>query len=222
MDNSLSLSQNVRKRNGVPLGDRRSMRNMLYRSLGAKSFAVFWRYWNPIWGYYLSRNVMRPLKTLPVIALVVSLLLTGLVGKSFASDTLPVSTEERNLEKALYCMEILENRPDLESTERLGILKEACFSENYIQHAPHIADGREAVLKVFADRYKKYPRLSMSVKRSASEGDLVWLHLHVKHTPDALGAAIVHIFRMEDGKIAEHWGVGQPVPKESKNDNTMF
>jgi len=27
---------------------------------------------------------------------------------------------------------------------------------------------------------------------------------------------------MKEGKIIEHWGVGQPVPKESKNNNTMF
>ena len=67
MHSSLTLSQYVKKRNGVALGASHSMRNMLSRSLGAMSFAVFWHYWNPIWGYYLSRNVMRPLNTfLPV------------------------------------------------------------------------------------------------------------------------------------------------------------
>jgi hypothetical protein len=61
-----SLSQYVKKRTGVPLGASNSMRNMLSRSFGAKSFPVFWHYWNPIWSYYLSRNVMRPLgKFLP-------------------------------------------------------------------------------------------------------------------------------------------------------------
>lgn len=63
MHSSLTLSQYVKKRNGVPLGASHSMRNMLLRSLGAKSFAIFWNYWNPIWGYYLSRYVMRPLNT---------------------------------------------------------------------------------------------------------------------------------------------------------------
>ncbi|WP_193164527.1 MBOAT family O-acyltransferase [Microbulbifer hainanensis] len=61
MQNKVSLSQYVRKRNGVALGANHSMRNMLSRSLGAGSFPVFWHYWNPIWGYYLSRNVMKPL-----------------------------------------------------------------------------------------------------------------------------------------------------------------
>lgn len=144
------------------------------------------------------------------------------VGKLYAKETTKSAIEESNLKKALYCMEILENRSDLEPSVRIDILKDECFSGNYIQHSPHIPDGRDAVLSVFSSRYKKYPQLSMSVKRTASAGDLVWLHLHVKHTPDSLGNALIHIFRMEGGKIAEHWGVGQPVPEESKNNNTMF
>ncbi|QSX39406.1 MBOAT family O-acyltransferase [Shewanella cyperi] len=61
MQNTVSLSQYVRKRNGVALGASHSMRNMLSRSFGAGSFPVFWHYWNPIWGYYLSRYIMKPL-----------------------------------------------------------------------------------------------------------------------------------------------------------------
>lgn len=64
MSQSISLAQYVKKRNGLPLGASGSMRNMLTRSLGAGSFHLFWRYWNPIWGYYLSRNIMRPLTQL--------------------------------------------------------------------------------------------------------------------------------------------------------------
>ncbi len=67
MNRSISLSEYVKKRNGVPLGGAGSMSNMIDRSLGADSFYLFWRYWNPIWGYYLSRNVMKPLsKFLPI------------------------------------------------------------------------------------------------------------------------------------------------------------
>ncbi len=62
----------------------------------------------------------------------------------------------------------------------------------------------------------------MTIKRSATDGDLVWIHLHVKYTPKSLGDAGTHIFSMKEGKIVEHWGVGQPVPKASKNSNTMF
>ena len=79
MRKTLSLSSYVKKRNGVPLGASGSMRNMLSRSLGAKSFPIFWQYWNPIWGYYLSRNVMKPLnRFLPAwIAIFLTFLVSG-------------------------------------------------------------------------------------------------------------------------------------------------
>jgi hypothetical protein len=58
---TIRLNQYVKKRTGLGLGASGSLQNMLSRSLGAKSFSHFWRYWNPIWSYYLSRYVMRPL-----------------------------------------------------------------------------------------------------------------------------------------------------------------
>ena len=64
MHRTLSLSEYVKRRNGVALGASGSMENMLKRSLGASSFYLFWQYWNPIWGYYLSYKVMRPLSSL--------------------------------------------------------------------------------------------------------------------------------------------------------------
>lgn len=71
MEKTITLAEYVRKRNGVPLGAAHSMRNMLWRSLGADSFHRFWRYWNPIWGYYLARNVMKPLASVTPLWLAV-------------------------------------------------------------------------------------------------------------------------------------------------------
>ena len=77
----MRLSEYVLKRNGVPLGSRDSLRNMLVRSLGAASFDRFWTYWNPIWGYYLGYRIFRPLqKVLPQsLALLVTFLISGAV-----------------------------------------------------------------------------------------------------------------------------------------------
>lgn len=60
--NNLTLSEYVARRNGVPLGTRGSLTKMLHRSLGAETLRGFWRYWNPIWGYYLGRYVNVPLR----------------------------------------------------------------------------------------------------------------------------------------------------------------
>ena len=76
---SLTLAQYVRRRTGVPLGHSDSLRNMLHRSLGASSFAGFWQYWNPIWGYGLGRYVYSPLqRVLPsTIAFVLTFVISG-------------------------------------------------------------------------------------------------------------------------------------------------
>ncbi|MFY8272962.1 acyltransferase [Pseudoalteromonas sp. SSDWG2] len=61
LKHSITLQQYVKKRNGLPLGASGSLKAMLKNAFGAPSFDIFWNYWNPIWGFYLSRYVMRPL-----------------------------------------------------------------------------------------------------------------------------------------------------------------
>lgn len=70
----MKLSEYILRRNGVPIGHNSSLKNMLNRSLGAGTFAKFWLYWNPIWGYFLSNYCLRPLKLFLPSAL--SLILT--------------------------------------------------------------------------------------------------------------------------------------------------
>ena len=79
MHRTITLSEYVKKRNGVALGASGSMANMLKRSLGASSFYLFWQYWNPIWGYYLSRNIMKPLsERLPLwLAIILTFAVSG-------------------------------------------------------------------------------------------------------------------------------------------------
>jgi predicted SnoaL-like aldol condensation-catalyzing enzyme len=36
------------------------------------------------------------------------------------------------------------------------------------------------------------------------------------------GTSVVDIFRVEDGKVVEHWDIIQPVPESPANANTMF
>lgn len=75
----IALTKYILKRNGVPLGNQKSLRNMLFRSLGAKDFATFWNYWNPIFGYYLGYYIFKPLKKfLPTtMALVLTFIFCG-------------------------------------------------------------------------------------------------------------------------------------------------
>lgn len=74
-----TLAEYVAWRNGVPLGDGRSLRNMLQRAFGAASFAGFWQQWNPIWGYGLGRYVYAPLRQVlpPAAAFILTFAVSG-------------------------------------------------------------------------------------------------------------------------------------------------
>lgn len=75
----LTLAQYIRRRNGVAAGSRGSLRNMLDRSLGAGTFAGFWRHWNPVFGYHLGRYVDAPLRSVipPPFALIATFVVCG-------------------------------------------------------------------------------------------------------------------------------------------------
>lgn len=77
----ITLADYIKKRNGVAMGSPKSLRNNLYRSLGAKNFTTFWTYWNPIFGYYLGKYIFKPLKKfLPVgISLLLTFIFCGMV-----------------------------------------------------------------------------------------------------------------------------------------------
>jgi predicted SnoaL-like aldol condensation-catalyzing enzyme len=47
-------------------------------------------------------------------------------------------------------------------------------------------------------------------------------HVHVIINPGEAGLAVVDIFRIDNGRIAEHWDAAQAVPVECANDNGMF
>lgn len=99
---------------------------------------------------------------------------------------------------------------------------EQYFSPRFVQHNPGMASGIPA-LKDGLDRAKgAFPRALFSVKRMMADGDLVMVHSHVIFEPGDAGVAVVNIFRIEKGMIAEHWDVVQPVETKPKNGNGMF
>ena len=64
--------------------------------------------------------------------------------------------------------------------------------------------------------------MRIDIKRLVAEGDLVVTHSHLVREPGDRGQAVVDIFRLENGKIVEHWDVLQDVPEQAANTNTMF
>jgi predicted SnoaL-like aldol condensation-catalyzing enzyme len=96
------------------------------------------------------------------------------------------------------------------------------FALDYIQHSPLAATGAQG-LKDFLDWARaRSPAAEHRIKRMFADGDYVIVHVHVIINPGDRGNAVVDIFRIADGRIAEHWDVGQEVPAHAANDNGMF
>lgn len=96
------------------------------------------------------------------------------------------------------------------------------LGDHYTQHNPVAADGVDGFVGFIGFLKTKFPANHSEIKATFVDGDKVILHVLTKRTPDSRGIAIVDIFRLEKGKIVEHWDVSQEIPEKSANTNTMF
>jgi len=123
---------------------------------------------------------------------------------------------ERNKEAAMAFYDLMFNQC------RPRDAVEAYVGDEYIQHNPEVADGKEAFIAYFERMATEYPGKKTSFKRAVAEGNLVVLHCH-QEWPGSDNYAGIDIFRFDDrGKIVEHWDVLQVLPETSRNDNGMF
>jgi predicted SnoaL-like aldol condensation-catalyzing enzyme len=96
------------------------------------------------------------------------------------------------------------------------------FGSRYTQHNPNAADGPEGFRRFIEFLKEKFPRSHSEIKKVFADGDYVILHVHAVREPGARGSAIVDIFKLENGRIVEHWDVIEPIPEQSANGNGMF
>lgn len=98
----------------------------------------------------------------------------------------------------------------------------AYVGNRYVQHNPNAPDGPDGFRKFIGFLREKFPNSHSEIKRSFVDGDFVILHVHSVREPGSRGRAIVDIFKLENGKIVEHWDVVQDIPENPANNNTMF
>jgi steroid delta-isomerase-like uncharacterized protein len=92
------------------------------------------------------------------------------------------------------------------------------MQEGYIQHNPLVLQGAAGFKAFFADWFKAVPDWNYTLTKIVSEGDTVWAYgtysgtqkgdwLGIPATNKPYSIHAVDIFRIENGKLAEHWDV---------------
>ena len=98
----------------------------------------------------------------------------------------------------------------------------AYLGNRYIQHNPTAADGAEGLKNFIQLLRDKYPAAHSEITATFADGDYVILHVHSVREPGTRGRAIFDLFRLDNGKIVEHWDAVQDIPETSANANGMF
>jgi muconolactone D-isomerase len=93
---------------------------------------------------------------------------------------------------------------------------------SYTQHTPFAADGFDGLRQYVKWIAANYPNTKGEIKRVFADRDCVLMHCHWTGFLGRNGDAIVDIFRLEGGKVVEHWDVIQAIPDTALNENTMF
>ncbi len=147
------------------------------------------------------------------------LLISSLLG--FAGGTIAFSSSQKDTMKAKvtaantallkkFTANVF-NRRDLSKLTQF-------MREDYIQHNPFVGQGSKGFNKFFSVWFKASPDFKYTPKQVIAKGDKVWTYgtYSGTYTGEFLGQQIkgkkyafdaIDIFRIQDGKLAEHWDV---------------
>jgi predicted SnoaL-like aldol condensation-catalyzing enzyme len=105
---------------------------------------------------------------------------------------------------------------------RFDRIEEFVEGARYAQHASKIGDGTAQLRERIASVAKEGGQLYLTPRRFVAEGNFV-LVLSEGDLPSG-PTALYDLFRVEDGKIVEHWDVLTPIPPRDqwKNANGPF
>ena len=83
--------------------------------------------------------------------------------------------------------------------------------EDYIQHNPGVTQGRAGIMEGFRQKFITEPTFHLEIQKIISEGDMAAVYLKNVDPEGKTKARVVDIYRIQDGLLAEHWDVLQPV-----------
>jgi predicted SnoaL-like aldol condensation-catalyzing enzyme len=99
---------------------------------------------------------------------------------------------------------------------------ERYVSPTFRHHNPYFPGDRASLLQGMEENADAFPGKIYEVQRALEEGDLVVVHARLQLNSGMPPVSVVHLYRFEDGMIAEEWDLAQQAPPESPNENGLF
>lgn len=90
----------------------------------------------------------------------------------------------------------------------------------FIHHNPYFDGDQQSFRQAMADHARQFPDKSYDVLRVLEDGALTTVHGKVVFGDSIY--SVIHIFRFQDGLIAEAWEASQELVKESPNQHGLF
>lgn len=104
-----------------------------------------------------------------------------------------------------------------------GLAFQRYAAADFIEHSQDSAGGDSKATVTFLQALiARSPHPKWEVVRSIAEGDMVFVHARFTAAPGAPEIAVAEVFRVRDGKVAEHWDVISPPPDKVVNTNSRF
>lgn len=95
------------------------------------------------------------------------------------------------------------------------------MSQDFIQHNPTTPDGRDGVKQIVQMLISQgVPKQQLEFRHVMADGNTVVLH--TRYEMAGKEWRFIDIYRVESGKLAEHWDAMMPMPETRANNNPMF
>lgn len=156
----------------------------------------------------------KSINTVALVAMILCSVMCFAQNTQIKADCSALEQAQKNKEIVLTFYQQMFGDKDISAVDRY-------IDKNYIQHNPRVADGADAFKKAATVWFQGAEKVKVDIQHVAAEGDLVFVHIKNKNKDGSLKSTM-DIFRMQDGKIMEHWDVHENVPQSSANPHPMF
>ncbi|UMZ09258.1 nuclear transport factor 2 family protein [Pseudomonas sp. MPFS] len=96
------------------------------------------------------------------------------------------------------------------------------LGDHYIQHNPGVKDGIEGFREFIEFLREHYPTSRSEVRQVFVDGDHVIVQVKNTGREPGVVRSIIDIYRLEQGRIVEHWDATQVLPDKTLNSNGVF